>query len=478
MAFIPDKQETVSKGFKPDVSGPVKPTVSIKDERQNAEVANMGFIERLKAGFGDDAYKSKLVEPKGFLKGGVKEFAGDMADMAGGSLPFIGGWIGGGAGSVVGGVGAIPGAAIGATAGESVKQTIGQLLGVRGNTTNKEELKDSIKEGVFTLVGGKIIKTGGDYVVSRIPKLLGFVTGDSPEAIVSAFKNPEAANKAFQNGDKAMTDIVNQGAKKSIEIRDSFFKAYHTAFDKIAGAYGNRTVSKETIFDKFTEILKSKGVTFGQNGLPDYSTSKIVANPGEIGKINQAIESMHNWEKNGNEWSMKGVVRLKQLIGELTKFSGEGGKTSKSPALGELYHRIDEEIRKTLPTSAKKAYAELNENFSKNKDLFDDMVTTFNSGDPFKRLGQLYSKNNIALRNIINAFEEKSGLSVQGTVSGKMISDTKATIDPRTWLNILLPSQLKGKIITIPGQIKREIADPLVDKVLSTGRTLDELMTR
>lgn len=455
-------------------------------EEPKKDKSTLSALERFKMSFSTKQTRDSLAESqKGFMKGGIKELIGDVADVAGGTIPAVLGTLGAAGGAVAGyGVGAIPGAAIGIGSGESIRATIGKLMGVRDDAKPVDELATPFVEGTKALIGGKIIQKGGGYILSRFPKLLGIFTGKGDDVIDSALNNPKAADNALNKGEQALIDVVEQGKIKSIELRDSFNQSYHSAFSKISGAFGNRPVDKMPLFQKFTDILKEKGVVFSREGVPDYATSKISANPGEEAKINSAIEAMQKWQ----DWSLNGVIKLKQQIGALTKFANEGGGTSKSPVLGQMYHFIDEQIRSTLPKTARTKYDALNGNYSKMIDVFDDMVDAFNAGkDPFRKIAGMFSKNNIKLREILKYYEEKTGISVSGTVAGRELlqSPTQSSLEvlkPSFWFNLLIPQNLQGKMITIPGRVNNAIVKPIVNKAIETiqapGKTLDELMTR
>jgi len=473
MAFIPDEKES---SFTPD-----KPSVAASSFQDDADdKSQMGFLERLKFSFGDKETRGELHESEsGFAKGGFKEFAGDVADVGGAAFPIIGGFLGALGGTVAGfGVGSVPGAAIGVTAGEGARQSIGQLLGVRGGSTAKEEVIAPVKEGAITLVGGKVLQKVGGYAASRFPKLLGIFTGESDDAVRAAMANPREADLALKNGDEVLRNAVNEAAEKSIQLREGFYKGYQESFEKISSVYGNRTVNRDNVIQKFNELLTEKGVVFGKDGTLDFATSKIVANPGEVTKIKQAVNAIQKWD----DWSLNGVVKLRQLVGGLTKFPNESGGASKSPLLGNFYHFMNEEIKRNLPQGAKKEYEHMNRVFSQNIDMFDDMVEAFNKGDAFTRVAGIFGKNRDELRTIIQFYEkEAGGDSIQGIVAGREIGLEKTAafgfLNPRSWVDFFISPSAQGKVITAPSQIVNTLSKPFKDEVIPTP-TVDQFLSR
>ena len=167
---------------------------------------DFGFMERLKMSFGgkETAEKAKEIEKQAGLAG--KFEIGDIADIIGGTLPIIGGFIGGTGGAIAGmGVGAVPGAAIGATAGESVRQAIGRGLGVREGIPLSQEMKDVVLTGVGTYAGGKAI--GVLAKAPGIKQTLNFFTKAVPERLYSTFFKTTTDDMAKQIKSGAMAKI-------------------------------------------------------------------------------------------------------------------------------------------------------------------------------------------------------------------------------------------------------------------------------
>lgn|SRR3990167_5483852 len=413
----------------------------------------LSFGERLKMSFGDKGTIEELKrkEEEAGLRG--KFDIGDIADVAGSAIPAIGGVLGGLGGTIAGfGVGGVPGAAIGTGAGEAVKQAIGRGLGVREDQTIGEEVKDVGKTVAFTYLAGK----AGQYLLSRVPKLLGIATGEGDDTIRLALKNPKVADAGIKSGDSALREAVSVGSKKSVALRDAFVKGHQEAFKKLAGQNSEALVPPKKILYDFADMIGKNGIKI-KDGILDFSTSKIKANPGEISKINAAYEAVQNWD----DFSLVGVNKLKQLVGALTKFPSEAGGTSKSPFLGKVYHYLDETIKNNLDDSSKQAYSEMNKKFAENIDLYDEMVDAFNSGDPFTKLANSLGKNKDTLRQVLDFYEGQSGEKVLPIVAGRELGMEKnaafGILNPRSWIDFFISPEVQAKGITRLGKMSNPI---------------------
>lgn len=289
------------------------------------------------------------------------------------------------------------------------------------------------------------------YAIGRVPKALGIFTGESDDVIRYALKDPKVADLGIESGDAALRKIVAEGADNSIKIRTAFNTAYRDAFGQLIKDQPSKVVSRQQILYNFVDTLKESGVK-ASNGVLDFTTSKIAANPGEASKIKTAYDAILNWK----DFSLQGVVDLKQMVGSLTRFASEGGGTSKSPFLGRLYHSLDEVIKSKLPEKAKATYENLNSNYSNNIELYNDIVDAFNSGDPFSKLATALSKNKDTFRNILEFYEKQSGKSVLPAIAGREMAMEKTAafgfLNPRSWIDLLVSPKIQAKTVLKVGQ--------------------------
>ena len=321
----------------------------------------------------------------------------------------------------------------------------------------KTDITTPIKESVEGLGKGvrAIVEKPSEYVASRFPKLLGIFTGEDIDIIRVALKEPEIADIGIRGGDEALRRAVNTGAQKSVQLRDSFIKGHSEAFRVLAGENTGKLVKKSQIWNGFYGAL-GEDVKIGTKGELDFTTSQIKANPGEITKINDVMESLKKWD----DFSLAGLNKLKQLVGKLTRFPSEAGGVSKSPVLGKFYNNLDNLIKENLPEESKIAYTEMNKNFTESIELYEDIIDAFNSGDPFVKLSNAFSKNKDTLRQVLEFYEKESGEKVLPIVAGReLAAERKAAfgfLNPRSWIDLLISPEIQAKVVTGLGRLKKK----------------------
>lgn len=361
-------------------------------------------------------------------------------------------------------VGAKTGAIVGGAGGASTALDEGATLGSTLANTAMGTAGGAVLGGTLGGVTGavppiaKSIKTGvqktGQYANSRVPKLLSIFTGESDDVINSALKNPKIADLGIKGGDEALRRAVQIGSESSIKAKSTFVKAHSEAFQKLAGENAGKLLKNKKVLYDFVDDLSKQGVKI-KNGKLDFSTSKIVANPGEIGKINAAYKAVQGWK----DWSLQGGNELKQLVGQLTKFATEQGGTSKSPFLGKFYNYLDNEIKNSLPATSRKAYSEMNKKFSSSIGLYDDMVDAFNSGDPFTKMAQIFSSNKDTLRQVVGFYEKTTGNKISPIVAGRTLAESKPAafgfLNPRQWIDFFIDPKTQAKIVTKTGYARQ-----------------------
>lgn len=452
---LPAVGETISESqfnALPDFSAPEIPS----------KESTAGFGRRLKLSFGgkEAQEERKRIEEAQGVAG--KFDVGDIADVAGKTLPFITSTIGGILGAGAGGVGAVPGAAIGASAGEAVRRGVGRAIGAPTDTIGKD-VAEVAKEGIYTYAGGKILSKVGSYIASRLPKFLGLATGENPNLIKVALENPKVADLGIKEGDSALRTVLKKAADLSIKMRDAFIKGHAQAmkdqvFKDIGASSGWKRGAKNEVVEKFNSMLRGNRVKT-VDGKLDFSTSSIKTNPGEVSKVTDAFNAIQNWKN----WSQYGIHRLKQLVGDYIKFPTEAGGTAKSSFLKTFYGYLNEKAKVGLPNSRIKLYELLNKKFSDNIDLFDDMVKSFNSGDPFTRFANIMSENKDSLRQILEFYESSTGEKILPVIAGRAIAGERQAafglLNPREWIDFFYSPMAQAKTVTSLGRFAPKVKE-------------------
>ena len=353
--------------------------------------------------------------------------------------------------------GALGGAGLTATQGLRITGALsGASFAASESLANDEAVtevfKEAIKGGLWGLAAAEL----GIQVTKRIPKLLSIFTGESDRAVKAAMSNPQVADKALQNGDEVLRATVQEAGERAVQLKNQFIQGHRQAFQEIAGDVLGNKVKKQGLISAMKTKLQAAGIKI-KDGVLDFTTSKLQANPGEATRIKQAWTAINQWE----DWTVAGVHKYKQLVGELTGFFDEGGKAAKSQFLRSFYGDVANTVRDQIPEASRAAYDAMNQKFSQNIGLYDDMVTAFNSGDPFQRIAGLFGKNKDALRQTVNFFESQAGQTVSPVVGARELSMHKQAalgfLSPRSWIDFFLEPATQAKAVTLTGRAQQRI---------------------
>ena len=102
----------------------------------------------------------------------------------------------------------------------------------------------------------------------------------------------------------------------------------------------------------------------------------------------------------------------------------------------------------------------MNKKFTDTIDLMDDMVYAFNSGNPFTRVANIFSKNNDTMRQIVEFYEKRSRNKISPIVAGRELGMEKAAafgfLNPRSWIDMLISPQAQAKVVTKVGEFMQK----------------------
>ena len=401
----------------------------------------LSFGERFKMSFGGEETIAELKarEQEAGLRGRLD--VGDIADIAGGALPFAGGLVGGMAG--------LGGAAVGVGLGELSRQAIGQAFG----TQEKFDIGRAVKEAGITYLGGKVLQGVGGYIANRFPKLLGTLTGQNVDEITAVLSDPKAADIGINQGDDALRAIVDSGAKESKRIALDFIKGQREGVNKLASQYNKTLATGKEILVSFRNAIRQEGIVIKNGNLK--FPAEFLADPRNNAR---KISNVYRMLIGKKSFTLTELNSAKQAVGEATGFV-ERGVSSKVPILGRFYHELDDMIRTRLPQDVSKQYSQLNEVFSKNIKFYNELVKVFNSSDPFTKLAGVLRENADNLRRLLQFYEEKTGKSIISQIAGRAIAGEREAafglLNPREWIDIVISPKVQAKGISALGKAER-----------------------
>lgn len=435
MAFIPDTQQNniQTPGFTPKSFGTIsKPT---------------GFLERLKLSFGTREEQAQRVEPKGFLKGGLKEIPKDIADVAGGALRF-GGLIGGGIAGTAAGLPAGPagafaagvaGAGAGSGAGEFIRQRIGQTLGLQQDITARQQAVEVGKEAfigsIAQALGGPLSKATG-FVLKMLAKpfvpvknfigefgrsIFKATTGVPEQAQVTALERPALVRAGFKKSVTATTiDAEVKDAHKQVSqlAKNTFKEGLQSMADTPVPAL--LPTAFKGVTDKFVKIAQDFRIGFSKKG-------EISSFPVKIESAAQKnIKTAYNLIRKWKDFSVKGMQNLMEDLQSLKNFEkavSVGGRPSsgETPVVGTLINNV----RGLLKTHYPQLNA-LREEFSVYAKLLrgvDDLFKAVKEGpiavkSGVSKLTNIFKEDNDVYIQYLLALEKASGKTFLGRLAG------------------------------------------------------------
>jgi len=326
------------------------------------------FFRRLALSFGDEqaqAEADKLEREQG-LKGRFE--LGDIADIGGKSLPFIGGGIGAPAGPV--GVGA------GTAAGEATKRAIGQALGVRSSRGPLREGAAPIIEGTVAGLGAKAIDLAlpaiagslGTVFEKGVKKPLKNVIGGTAErivgskgarAIATSFAEPAEVG-AFRAGQKTIGSLAKEAETSLKGLRSLSLKTFQAAEDKL----------QDILIDKNKVVSSSYDIVRKAIGLPEgakLNLSKTGLSDAERKIINNLLRKVDEFGSGqGLQGSTKELLNIRRSIDKGGFYRGDGQHN----ASDRIVTLVIKNLRQTI-ADADPAFGQAVSQASKDIELLD-----------------------------------------------------------------------------------------------------------
>lgn len=329
-------------------------------KRKGYEIEGLTFGERFKSSFGTAKVREQAKRAEVLSGQSGRVDIGDIADIAGGSIPFLTSFIGAMGGTAFGlGVGGAVGAGIGATAGESVRRTVGQALGVREDVTPIEEASGALGVGAATTVSGKALPLVGRAArgvvggVGRTARGTGRVLiGDKgASAISKTYEQPRKVTD-FQSGVETLQGIADKTTKAVSSLKKSTKGVFDAAESKLKVIPIRNAVPKNGLDFTIKETLD----------IPSNAVFSIddLAQTGMGDKEVRVIEKLLSKVSGTKIRNTKDILALKRQVNKGGFFKGDGGHNTSDAIvskyvdfLNELLADVDKDFAQATAQSAK-----------------------------------------------------------------------------------------------------------------------------
>lgn len=338
---------------------------------------------------------------------------GKIAGLIGKGAQAIG--LGGKGAKIVGGIGA--GAATGATADVGVSMAEGgdAQLGF-GTALGVGIPVASPIIGAMTRASAKLAGKVGSEIT-------GALTGTSAETIEQAFNASRTGGAQLDEYTRALRGKTTPEAlvtklRQNVGIVE---KGRSDLFSETLKELGDTQVSTAPAKQSFVDSLAQTKITIGENGLLDFSNSKLRTVPNAQAKLQQAWNEI---QKMPETQTLSDIDTTRQAIKAITSISGD------EPSANLANMLIDDAVRSVRKAGEQvDGYGTMLDNFGETSEFLTELNKGLSSGDnatidqAYRRLATTLKTNNeqrMALVKEIDALTEGSTLS---GVAGQQLSE-------------------------------------------------------
>lgn len=448
---------------------------------RKGEIEPTGFLERARLSFGAPHEMRERIEPRGFLKGGLAEVPGDIADILGPSIREAG-FIGGAALGTIGGgfLGGVGGATIGTGMGEWFRQEIGEKLGLQQVSEaekqaliNEEAILAGTTEAILgplaiatrpflrpaARVGRKVtkpvvektIKPTTKWVQKKVTRPAAKAATDIGSSIIEmtisarpgaqrmAVLRSKAAQFGYKNENTARI-VYDDIRKIARNVEEATQKVYSEGIGEVTKGFKQlpKEVQKQKQFafaNDFKKLrnawmrqLQSRRIKFKQNGtITGFPIAIDKSVQGKILTANKLIQNQRDFSPKGIRAFLEDLGAQTDLTIGVTAAGAEAKK--RIPVVGTIYHRLTGDRITGKGGLVIKHYPELNDlnkTFSYKKRLtgyINDLFQT--AADDPKRMQEgyntllgLYNENERLYIDTVIELEQLTGVDILGRMAG------------------------------------------------------------
>lgn len=300
----------------------------------------------------------------------------------------------------------------------------GYALDVAENLRNESETP--FKAGMGTGVGATIpmlspFLKGANFLRKEALGLSTGVGGKAIGAFESAIaKGGEASKAATQamRGKIPAEQIVNEAS----DALDSYVKNRSTEYTKSLETLKTSTkqFDKKPVVEKFNKMLDDFGVTFKQDGTPDFTRS-----PG-LGRYEKDLrgisEVLADWGSQQGDNTLVGMDKLKQVINDFRIGSADSKK------FDSFVQALKTNVKDMLKNEP--GYLDMLKNYETSTEVIQDIRKSLSLNDKastdtaFKKLMSVLKTNQDVREQLVRELDDFSGGTLIPKIAGQQLAET------------------------------------------------------
>jgi hypothetical protein len=275
-------------------------------------------------------------------------------------------------------------------------------------------------------------------------EIQGALTGTSAETIQQAFEAARTGGKDLQKFTAAMRgETTPEALVNSVrENIDRIAAQRQTLFKDTLAELSDATVSTAPAKERFQRELQDAGITIDEEGLLDFSASKLRTVPNAQAKLQQAwkeIEAMPEMLSIGD------LDTTRQAIKGIKAISGD------EPSANLANMLIDDAVRSVRSAGEQvDGYGRMLDNFGETSEFLDELSRGLSTGDKrtidqtYRRMATALKTNNEQRMALIRELDAMTDGAVLSTIAGQQLSEAL----PRGIFRQIAAAMAAGGVLT------------------------------
>lgn len=252
----------------------------------------------------------------------------------------------------------------------------------------------------------------------------GALTGTSAETIEQAFEAAKRGGKGLEKFTAAMRgEITPEAIVENVRGNiDRVAAQRQTLFRDTLADLSDATVSTAPAKQQFLDELSSANITVDDDGLLDFSASKLRTVPNAQSKLQQAWKEINDMPE---ELAIGELDTTRQAIKGIKAISGD------EPSANLANMLIDDAVRSVRKAGEQvDGYGQMLDNFGETSQFLDELGRGLSTGDKrtvdqaYRRMATALKTNNEQRMALVRDLDEMTDGSILSTIAGQQLSET------------------------------------------------------